>query len=146
LDSHAPGPDEAALARLYRRLRASDIDVKLGDGLGDVEREIALAELRRRRGAARWSRPVLFVAACVVIDLAINKLLGEAPLPMGQLMRSIDDGLIAVLLTASLWALASLFGAQSTSRRLLKILAVLAMLALTLPLAMCAMVVGVQFT
>jgi hypothetical protein len=145
VDPASPRPDESALAGLYRGLRTSEIDRKLGEGLGEVERAVALAELRRRRALERWRRPVLFIAVGVAIDLALDNVLGEAPLPMGQLLRKVDNALIAALLTGCLWNLSSMFGAQ-TNGRLARILALVVMLALTLPLALCTMIVGVQFT
>ena len=94
----------------------------------------------------KWATPAVLIAVCVAIDSAIDKLLGQAALPGGQFIRRMVDALIAALLTGCLWALASLFGSQTARRRILKVVAILVMLACTVPLAMCSLMVDIRFT
>ena len=99
----------------------------------------------RRISAATCA--VLLPLAFVGFYLALKKMLGPADMPGAQGLRLfVFIPAMAALLTGSLPLLASVFGSQTWGRRLLRILGVLLMLALTLPLAFCSLAFDVRFT
>ena len=110
--------------------------------------EVPLDEAARAR--ARWSTgalAVLLPLAFVGFYLGLSKALGEAAMPGAQALRAfVFVPLMAALMTGCLPLLAGLLRAPTWGRRLARLLAILLMLALTLPLAFCSLAFDVRFT
>lgn len=111
----------------------------------DVERRGDALRPGRRLPAGAWA--VLLPLAFVGLYLAFRKVLGRADMPGAQALRLfVFIPAMAALTTGSLPLLAGVFRSRTWGRRIVRLLAVLLMVALTLPLALCSLAFDVCFT
>ncbi len=90
---------------------------------------------------------MLLALVFIGLIVGLKKAFGEADMPGAQFLRSfVFIPAMAALITGCLPLLRSLAGTQTWGRRILKIFAVVLLVALTLSLGMCSLAFDVRFT